>query len=173
MIEGERGVSGVSIFASEQESMPVNHSMRRLIAGLFLLCMSMGASTIWAHHAGANFSRDQQYIFKGTVKKFLWANPHAWVYLDVVKANGSTEFWGFELQGGTNMLRRAGWNPTDLKVGDKVTLVADIDRTGTRIAAMETVTTPDGRTLSAWPKGQGTGVPPGFGGPKKPAVEYK
>jgi hypothetical protein len=148
-------------------------SLRRLIAGSFLLCLSIGASTIWAHHAGANFGRDQQYIFKGTVKKFLWANPHAWVYLDVVKANGSTEFWGFELQGGPNMLRRAGWKPNDLKVGDKVTLQAAIDRTGKRIAAMETVTVPDGRTLSAWPDGPRAGGPPGAGRPKITAVEYK
>jgi hypothetical protein len=78
------------------------------------------------------------------------------------------------LQGGTNMLRRAGWKPTDLNVGDKVTLRAAIDRTGKRIAAMDTVTIPDGRTLSAWPKRPGSDAPPpGFGASKKPAVEYK
>lgn len=152
-------------------------SLRRLIAGSFLLCMSMGVSAIWAHHSGANFDNNQQYIFKGTVKKFLWANPHAWIYLDVVKANGKTEFWGFELQGGPNMLRRSGWKPTDVKPGDKVTLQAAIDRTGKRIAAMDTVTTPDGRTLSAWPMGPPSGAPPGappgFGPPKKTPVEYK
>jgi hypothetical protein len=145
-------------------------SLRRWIAGSLSLCMLMGASAIWAHHSGANFDRNQQYLFKGTVRKVIWSNPHVWIYLDVVKANGRTELWGFELQGGTNMLRRAGWKPTDVKAGDKVTLQAAIDRTGTRIGAMETVQTPDGRTLSAWPKGPG--APPGFAEPKKP-IEYK
>lgn len=147
-------------------------SRRQWIAGSLLLCMLSGASIAWAHHAGANFDPNRQYIFKGTVTKFLWSNPHAWVYLDVVKANGKTEFWGFELQGGTNMLRRAGWKPTDLKPGDKVTLQAAMDRSGKRIGAMEMVVTADGRTMSAWP--QGAPAPEGVAMPKKPApIEYK
>lgn len=147
-------------------------SLRRRIASSLLLGMLMGAPTLWAHHAGANFDHNRQYIFKGTVKKFLWANPHSWVYLDIVKANGQTEFWGFELQGGTNMLRRAGWKSNDLQPGDTVTIRAAVDRTGKRIAAMETVMTPDGRTLSAWP--MGAPAPPGIAMPKPPAaVEYK
>lgn len=147
-------------------------SLRRWIAGVSSLLLLAGASVGWAHHAGANFDQDRQFIFKGTVKKFLWSNPHAWVYLDVTKANGSTEFWGFELQGGTNSLRRAGWKPTDLKPGDKVTIQAAIDRTGKRLAAMETVVIADGRTMSAWP--MGLPAPAGVTLPKRPPpVEYK
>jgi hypothetical protein len=146
--------------------------LRRWIAGSLLLGMLAGVPTVWAHHSGANFDRNQQYLFRGTVTQFLWANPHAWVYLNVAKANGRTEFWGFELQGGTNMLRRAGWKATDLKPGDKVTIQAARDRTGARIASMEKVVTADGRTLTAWPSG---GLAPsGVGMPKLPAaIEYK
>ena len=37
-----------------------------------------------AHHAfGAEFDADLPVSLTGTLTKFEWTNPHAWVYVDV------------------------------------------------------------------------------------------
>lgn len=133
--------------------MKIRISMSCLVA---IAAFTTGAA--WAHHSGANFDKNMRYIFSGTVKTFLWSNPHTWVYVQVPRSDGSSELWGFELQGGTNSLRRAGWKATDLKVGDKIEILADLDRTGKRIAQVEELTLPDGRKRSAWPNGIPVGL---------------
>ena len=36
-----------------------------------------------AHHSAAIFDRSTPYTMRGTVTRFNWANPHAWIYVDV------------------------------------------------------------------------------------------
>lgn len=137
---------------------------KRNFTGFFVLLgvvFGLSTTSASAHHSGANFDMNQRYVFNGVVKTFLWANPHSWVYVLVPRANGVNELWGFELQGGTNMLRRKGWKSGDLKSGDKIRVVADIDRTGARIAQVEELTLPDGSIRSAWPNGPPPGFPKG------------
>lgn len=95
----------------------------------------------------------------GTVEKWQWANPHSWLYLRVEKADGSQEVWGFEA-GSTGMMARSGWNAADMKAGDKVTVSAAPERTGSHIGLLNQVELPDGRVLKS-----GFGPPPGAGAP--------
>lgn len=113
----------------------------------------------------------KQISMQGTVEKWLWANPHSWLYIRVVKADGSQEVWGFEA-GSTGMLVRSGWNAADMKPGDKVTVSGSPDRSGNHIGLMNEVQLPTGRVLKA---GAGTpppgapppgAPPPGAGGPR-------
>jgi hypothetical protein len=150
------------------------------------------ASVAWAHHATSNFDMAKNYIFKGTVRKWLWENPHAWLYIEVSKADGSTELWGVEA-GGPNTLSRAGLHANTLMPGDKVTVYASPDKKGIHNASLRKVVLADGREFSylgAPPsgarRGAGPGGPNGPAGPvgpqvgeglpelpSAPAVEYK
>ena len=44
----------------------------------------------WAHHAfAAEFDAKKPVKLRGTVTKMEWINPHAWIYMDVKKADGT------------------------------------------------------------------------------------
>jgi len=100
----------------------------------------------------------------GTVEKWLWANPHSWLYLGVAKSDGSQEIWGFEA-GSTGMLARTGWNAADMNTGDKVTVIASPERDGSHIGLLSQVRLASGRVLGsaagAPPPGNSPGAPPG------------
>ena len=123
-----------------------------------------------AHHSAALFDMGKQVSMPGTVEKWVWANPHSWLYLRVEKPDGTQEIWGFEA-GSTGMLARSGWNAADMKPGDKVTVSGAPERTGNHVALMNEVRLSSGRVLSAAagapPPGAG-GPPPGAGAPPGP-----
>jgi len=122
-----------------------------LSAALLLASAVFPAS---AHHSAAMFDLSKQVSFHGTVEKWLWANPHSWLYVRVEKADGSEEIWGFEA-GSTGMLARGGWNAADMKPGEKVTVTAAPEREGSHIGLLNQVQLADGRVLNA-----GAGAPP-------------
>jgi len=91
---------------------------------------------------------------QGTVEKWVWANPHSWLYLRVMKSDGSQEVWGLEA-GSTGMLARSGWNSADMKPGDKVAIAASPARDGSHVGLLNRVQLATGRVLSS-----GFGAPP-------------
>jgi hypothetical protein len=57
----------------------------------------------------------------GTVKEFLWANPHTLIYLEVPGISGKSDVLAFE-GGSAGIMRRNGWSRRSVKVGDKLTI---------------------------------------------------
>jgi len=136
------------------------HCSARVSGLCAALLLAVTAPPASAHHSAAVFDMSKQASFRGTVEKWLWANPHSWLYVRVVKADGSQEVWGFEA-GSTGMLARSGWNAADMKPGDKVVVTGSPERSGNHIGLMNEVKLPSGRVLKA---GAGT-PPPGAGAP--------
>jgi hypothetical protein len=100
-----------------------------------------------AHHSfAAVFDSDQPVELTGTVKRVEWMNPHVWIYLDVANEDGAVEEWAFEM-GSPNRLTRYGWHQNSLPAGQTVTIAASRARDGSRKAAVETVTLPNGERL--------------------------
>ena len=95
-----------------------------VLAALLLACAALPAS---AHHSAAPFDMTKQVSLHGTVEKWVWANPHSWLYIQVAKTDGSQEVWGLEV-GSTGMLARSGWSAYDMKPGDKVTVTFSPER---------------------------------------------
>jgi hypothetical protein len=91
--------------------------------------LAMGSSQ--AHHSAAIFDRSKPYTMQGTVTRFNWANPHAWIYVDVPDGKGGAD--NYELEGpGLNGMARQGWTGKTLKKGDKVKVVVAPYRDGTK-----------------------------------------
>jgi len=82
----------------------------------------LGIPAAWAHHSlAAEFDSTKPISLTGTVVSLDWRNPHAWLYVEVKDADGTTTKWQCEL-GSPNAMTRAGFNSESVKPGDTVVL---------------------------------------------------
>jgi hypothetical protein len=105
------------------------------------------AATLAAHHSPVMFDRSKKQAITGTVKEFVWTNPHASIQVEVVNAKGATEVWGVEMNSPNNLVKQ-GWKSTILKGGDKVTVMGNPLREGDQHGLLFlSIKLPDGRVL--------------------------
>jgi hypothetical protein len=133
---------------------------------LSLVCaMVVGAgATAAAHHAfAAEFDATKPVKFHGTVTKMLWVNPHAWIYVDVKKDDGTVEEWMVEA-GTPNTLMRRGFTKESLQPGTEIVVDGYQAKDGARRANGRDVTLPDGKVLFLGSSDTGA---PGENGAKK------
>ncbi|MEO5924700.1 MAG: DUF6152 family protein [Bryobacteraceae bacterium] len=113
-------------------------------------------SRVSAHHAfAAEYDEEKIVSVSGTVSRFKWTNPHAWLYVNVKDASGKVTNLGFEM-GSPNGLVSRGWKKLELKPGDAISVVAFGSKSKVHVANAKTITMPDGRKLFG-----GFGEPPG------------
>lgn len=118
-----------------------------------LLMTSVAVVSLWlaaplaAHHSMTGFDRQHPVTLTGTVKTFSWQNPHCYIEIDVPGKNGEVVTWNVEMTA-PGYLVRAGWKKTDVKAGDKVTVVAAPLLNGQPGALFDSITLPDGEKLS-------------------------
>ncbi len=111
--------------------------MKKLI-GATVLTIFAGVAA--AHHSFAMFDFTREMTLQGTVKEFLWRNPHVFIQLLVPAQGGASEEWSIEMNTPVDLARN-GWLPGSLKAGQKVTLVIhplkDGRRGGNCVSAMD------------------------------------
>jgi len=124
--------------------------MTRRVAAAWPLALLAAAALLalpaHAHHSFAMFDQSQRVTLNGTVREFQWTNPHAWIHLEVARADGGSELWKVELNSPNN-LKRQGWKSGVLKPGDVVTLVLNPLKDGSHGGLFVAVTLPDGSVL--------------------------
>jgi len=96
------------------------HTRTLLALSVFMLVLT--AATALAHHSFAVYDHTQTLKLKGTVTKFQWSNPHAYLDIDVKDAE-SVKHYTLELTS-INMLQRTGWRSNMIKAGDEISAVA-------------------------------------------------
>ena len=132
--------------------------MRTKLAAILIGVGLLGAAQrAGAHHAfSAEFDANRPVKLQGTVTKMDWVNPHAWIYIDVRKADGTVEKWMIE--GGTpNAMFRRGFTKDSLKAGTEIVVDGYQAKNGTLRANGRDLRLPDGRTLFVG--SSGTGAP--------------
>jgi hypothetical protein len=89
----------------------------------FVLCLAvLGSGAALAHHSFAVFFDAQKSVsITGVVTGFQFVNPHGVIRLNVKTRDGKTEEWKVETNS-PSILRRRGWTPDSLKVGETVTI---------------------------------------------------
>ena len=117
----------------------------------------LSAAPVLTHHAfSAEFDAKRPIKLQGTVTKMEWINPHAWIHIDVKKADGKVEQWMIE--GGTpNTLIRRGFTKNSLQPGTVIVVDGFQAKDGSLKANGRDLTFPDGRKLFLG--SSGTGAP--------------
>ena len=132
-----------------------------VIAGASVGFALFGAAAAWAHHAfAAEFDANRPVNLRGKVTRIEWINPHAWIHIDNLNADGTMTPWMVE--GGTpNTLLRRGITKDTLKIGTEIVVRGyqskDALCTPKCRANGRDVTFPDGRKL--FMGSSGTGAP--------------
>ena len=123
--------------------------MKRTLLRLISVALPM-AMTAWAHHSFTMFDQTKQLTITGTVTEFQWTNPHAYIEIDVPDESGAIKHWAIEM-GSPSILQQSGWKFSNLKKGDKTTLVINPLKDGRPGGFLNTATLPDGRVLGNGP----------------------
>src|SRR5256884_3838845 len=132
--------------------------MRPRLFFVTLVVMGLAVpAALLAHHAfNAEFDANKPVKFQGTVTKMAWVNPHAWIYVDVKKPDGTVEEWMVEA-GTPNTLFRRGLTKQSLLAGTEITVDGYQSKDGSLRMNGRDVTLPNGQTLFLG--SSGTGAP--------------
>jgi len=129
----------------------------RNVCAVLLLAMASAPAAVRAHHSfAAEFDAKQPVLFKGTVTKMEWINPHVWIHMNVTQPNGKTEAWMVE-GGAPTVLFRRGFSKTSLQAGTQIVVDGYRAKDGTNKMNAREITFADGRKLFAG--SEGTGAP--------------
>jgi uncharacterized protein DUF6152 len=114
-----------------------------LTAGLGVL---VSARIAHAHHSTAMYDMANPVTVKGSVKRFEWTNPHAFIFLEVKDDKGVATEWEIELMS-LNHLRSYGWVRSTVKPGDVISATGGAAKSGAPSMIAGVVELPDGRKI--------------------------
>ena len=81
-----------------------------LVLSSFLFLYAAQAS---GHHSAASFDLNATTTLQGEVLRFVWRNPHSYIYVEVENETGENHVWQLEADP-TPLMSRSGWTPTSL-----------------------------------------------------------
>ncbi len=94
--------------------------------------MGVWMTSAYAHHSfPAEFDKSRPGELTGKIVEVWYKNPHARYRMEVQTDSGAVEEWDIQTTSVTS-LRRAGWSPDTLVVGDSVRVWGDLGHSGTR-----------------------------------------
>jgi len=114
------------------------------LVGIFGLLLV--APAVSAHHSTAMYDMANPVTITGTVTRFEWTNPHAFVYLDVKDDKGNIVAWEIEMMS-LNHLRSYGWMRNTIKSGDVITCTGGRAKSGAASMISALMKLPDGREI--------------------------
>lgn len=101
-----------------------------------------------AHHSSAPFYDNTRRVEAvGTVSRFIFRNPHSFIFIDGQNEAGEVVEWEVEMGAAVSM-RRSGWTPETIRAGDAVKAVGEPSRApGTHGMCCAQLTRPDGSPI--------------------------
>jgi Family of unknown function (DUF6152) len=123
--------------------------VKRVVTALALVVTLVGS--VDAHHSFAVFFDTDAQLVKvtGVVRDFQFRNPHGVITVGVPKGHDEI-IWRAETNS-PSVLRRRGWTPNSLHIGDKVTLEGWRARDGSRYLRLKGAQLADGRMVGQPP----------------------
>ena len=121
-------------------------SRHRIAAIAIAILLAVGAAS--AHHSTAMYDMASPVTVKGTVKRFEWTNPHAFIFIDVKDVKGNVVEWEIELMS-LNHLRSYGWMRDTVKSGDEISCTGGRAKSGAPSMISAMIKLPDGREIKS------------------------
>ena len=118
-----------------------------VLAGALVVLMSL---PLFAHHGSAAFDTGKRVTLKGTVKEWVYVNPHCLLTLDVKGEDGQVVQWIAETQPPTSVFP-LGYRKDSFKPGDEVTVTVEPVKNGRPIGRILRAMLANGRTLGDIP----------------------
>ena len=79
-----------------------------LVLCIVMLGLLSAAGPALAHHSTAMYDMANPVTVTGTVKRFEWTNPHAFIFIDVKDDKGNSVEWEIELMSLNHLGRTDG-----------------------------------------------------------------
>jgi hypothetical protein len=96
-----------------------------------LTLLLLPTPAVHAHHNQfQGFDPDKEQVVTGTVERFAWQNPHAYIYVASGEGNEARS-WRIETLS-IAFMRQMGWGPDTIRAGDNVTVKINPSRTAGR-----------------------------------------
>jgi hypothetical protein len=117
-----------------------------LIVVLAVAAVLLIPRPVSAHHGTAAFDVGKKVILKGTVKEWVYSNPHCLLMLEVKGEDGRVVQWVTETQPPSNIFA-AGYRRDSFKAGQEVTITAEPYKDGRPIGRILGAVLADGKIL--------------------------
>jgi hypothetical protein len=101
----------------------------RFLAVALAAMLVFPGSTLFAHHSTAMYNMQNPTTVTGTVKRFEWTNPHAYIYLEVKDESGNTTEWAIEMMS-LNHLKSYGWSRNTVQPGEVISCTGGAAKSG-------------------------------------------
>jgi len=128
-------------------------SSRPVVVLAFIVALSM---PLLAHHGAAAFDTGKKVVLKGTVKDWVYSNPHCLLRLEVMGDDGKVVSWVAEGQA-PNVIFPAGYRKDSFKAGDQVTITVEPVKNGLPLGRILQAVLADGQVLGV---ASSAGAPP-------------
>ena len=120
-----------------------NKAVVALFMAVGFLMLSGG---LFAHHSAAGlFSPDVERTITGTVKQWLFVNPHPAIVMEIKNDQGAVETWRIQFPATAGLSRRFGWTRNSIKPGDAVKIHGNPYLNDQKVMFPLVVTLPDGK----------------------------
>src|SRR6188472_4302109 len=118
--------------------------VRSIILAAILVGLAIPAL---AHHSFGEFQMDVPLKLTGTLTDMHFVNPHSYMEIDAVDANGKKLHMRCEMRAAT-LLKRSGWSAEMLKVGSRVEIEGHPHRLDPHACYIENLKIGDAPTLN-------------------------
>jgi Family of unknown function (DUF6152) len=121
-----------------------------LAVGFVAVCLFLSSGPALAHHGGGAYDAAHPLTMTGTVKEFLFIQPHPLITLQVKDDQGAVTEWSVEMTA-PNHLAHYGWNGKKLKPGDQITVVGLPARNGLKVLNLRKISWASGEVIPLGP----------------------
>jgi uncharacterized protein DUF6152 len=98
----------------------MTHRVLVVVAASAVALLTLGSGLIFAHHSvAAAYLVNKSVKIEGTLKEFLWRNPHSFMKVEAPDEKGATVVWVIE-GAAPQQLTESGLTASTLRPGDRV-----------------------------------------------------
>lgn len=121
-----------------------------LVVVFVVVCLFAFSGPALAHHGGGAYDTVHPLTMTGTVKEFLFIQPHPLITLQVKDDQGAVTEWSVEMTA-PNHLVHFGWNGKKLKPGDQITVVGAPAKNGLKVLNLRKISWANGEVIPLGP----------------------